>query len=99
MRDHVRQELSVRPVCNMPVHRTIYKYTLQKMLGLNIAYCVIMCGKKFPRVELHGNDTTWNTHSLEAIQALCVSVIFAEDRIRENPRNSQCSKRNGNRLC
>ena len=30
-------------------------------------------------------------NSLEAVQALCVSVIFAEHSFRDNPRNTQCS--------
>ena len=29
--------------------------------------------------------------SLEAMQALCVSVIFSEHSFRDNPRNTQCS--------
>ena len=29
--------------------------------------------------------------SLEAMQALCVSVIFAEHSFCDNPRNTQCS--------
>ena len=29
--------------------------------------------------------------SLEVMQALCVSVIFAEHSFRDNPRNTQCS--------
>ena len=29
--------------------------------------------------------------SLEAMQALCVSVIFAEHSFRDSPRNTQCS--------
>ena len=28
---------------------------------------------------------------LEAMQTLCVSVIFAEHSFRQNPRNMQCS--------
>ena len=29
--------------------------------------------------------------SLEAMKALCVSVIFSEHSFRDNPRNTQCS--------
>ena len=34
-------------------------------LRLNIAYCVTMCSKNFPRVELHGNNTAWSTQEPE----------------------------------
>ena len=49
-----------------------------------------MCGKNFPWVELHGNDTPGIHKSLEAMQALCVSVIAAEHSFHNNPRNIQC---------
>ena len=41
-----------------------------------------VCGKNFLWMELHGNDTAWNTcrHAL----ALSVSVIFAENSFHDN---------------
>ena len=51
-----------------------------------VLYCVTMCN--FLWVELHGNDTTWNTQESES-HAGTLRVIFTV--FRENPRNTQCS--------
>ena len=62
-------------------------------LRLNIAYCVTACGRNFLRVAGSFTETTRPgiRKGLEAMQALCVSVILAEHSFRDNPRNTQCS--------
>ena len=45
-------------------------------------------GKIFLWVELYGNCTAWNTHGVRKLRALCVSVIFPEHSLHENPWNT-----------